>query len=123
MENARERLLLVEDDLDVSDALRALLQERGYSVQIAANGREALQILQTTPPPRAILLDLMMPWMSGWELLTEMRKIERLSGIPVIVVSALANTVDYLPNGVVGVSKPVDMDQLCRVIESCSSPL
>jgi CheY-like chemotaxis protein len=114
------RLLVVEDDSDTRLALKELLESRGYRVDTAGDGREALEVLQKSAAPHVILLDLMLPSMSGWELLAEVRKIERLAATPVVVVSALAGTPSHLPSGVVGLAKPADIDRLVELIEKVS---
>src|SRR3954470_10491942 len=89
---APRRVLLVEDDLDVRDTLQDLLESDGYDVIPAANGKQALDFLTLNDPPGAdlVILDLMMPMVSGWEVLDRMSDDPRLAGIPVIVVSAVA---------------------------------
>lgn len=88
------QVLIVEDDLDIRDALSQILEEEGYAVATAANGQEALDVLRTGPPPRIILLDLMMPVMNGWQFRAEQRNDPSLSRIPVIVISADNNVAD-----------------------------
>lgn len=80
--------MVVEDDPDIMDALRDLLEEEGFDVLWATNGKEALSCLATNLAPRLILLDLMMPVMNGWEFQQALRSDPGLSGIPVIVISA-----------------------------------
>jgi CheY-like chemotaxis protein len=82
------QVLIVEDDLDIRDALSQILEEEGYAVATAGNGLEALDLLRQGPPPRIILLDLMMPVMNGWQFRAEQRSDPALSAIPVVVISA-----------------------------------
>jgi CheY-like chemotaxis protein len=81
-------VLIVEDDLDIRDALSQILEEEGYLVATAANGLEALSLLRSGPRPRIILLDLMMPVMNGWQFRAEQRSDPALAEIPVVVISA-----------------------------------
>jgi two-component system chemotaxis response regulator CheY len=112
---ARGPLLIVEDDQAVCDIMREILEEHGYAVTCAANGREALALLRRTAPPRLILLDLMMPVMNGWELLRELRKTAELAGIPVVVLSAVSR--EATPEGVPTLAKPLSQESLIRLVE------
>jgi CheY-like chemotaxis protein len=79
--------LVVEDELDLREAIADLLELEGYRVATAANGREALDQL-AAKTPGIVLLDLMMPVVDGWQVLDAMRRDERLRGVPVVVISA-----------------------------------
>lgn len=81
-------LLVVDDDDDVRSTFATLLAEEGYKVEVARNGKEAWQRLLTGPPPVAILLDLMMPVMSGWELWDRIQANKELAALPVIIITA-----------------------------------
>ena len=81
-------VLLVEDDHDLRDSLRDLLEDRGYRVVEATSGRQALSYLITTDElPALILLDLLMPDMDGNKLLNLLWSYSRLSMVPVVVLS------------------------------------
>ena len=89
-------IMIVEDEPDMRDTLKDVLELYGYRVITAANGAEALEQLEerrSAGRPCLILLDLMMPVMSGWELLERLRDGSRpeLAEIPVVVVSAAAD--------------------------------
>lgn len=88
---ASNRVLLVEDDLDVRDTLQDLLESEGLDVIPAANGKQAIDFLTLNDPPGAdlVILDLMMPLVSGWEVLQVLESDATLRRIPVIVLSAL----------------------------------
>ena len=81
-------ILLVDDDAGVSDALSDLLISEGYRVAVAGNGAEALRYLDTHPLPSAILLDLMMPVMDGYEFRAKQRRNPVLASVPTFAVSA-----------------------------------
>ncbi len=81
-------VMVVEDDRDVREILREILEDAGYSVSWAANGREALAHLKRGRAPQVILLDLMMPVMDGLEFRTAQREDPSLAPIPVVVISA-----------------------------------
>lgn len=110
-------ILVIEDDVDIRDALQQVLELEGYAVSTAGNGREGIESLEAMAEmPCVILLDLMMPVMNGWEFLAAQRASPPLAGIPVVVVTAAgdkAKTVDtaaYL-------KKPVDLNALLDVVK------
>ena len=113
-------VFVVEDDRDTRDMLERFLQLEGFEVEVAENGLQALDRLNTGVQPCVILLDLMMPVMDGWQFRRTQVADEQLSRIPVIVVSAAGRervagieADDYL-------SKPVDLEQLLeRVTRHC----
>ncbi len=81
-------ILVVEDDTEIRAALCAILREEGHRVLSAADGSEALAQLRGGERPAIILLDLMMPAMSGAEFRAAQLGDPRLAGIPVVVLSA-----------------------------------
>lgn len=81
-------VLLVEDDLDIAEAMIDVLVDEGYLVAHAANGREALELLHHHLDPSVILLDLMMPEMDGSEFRAAQLLEPELASIPVVVLSA-----------------------------------
>ena len=89
MNDCRRAVLIVDDDHDVREALREVLQDNGYDVLEAGNGHDALSLLRGEPvPPCVILLDIMMPVMDGRQFRTAQRNDPALASIPVIVLSA-----------------------------------
>ena len=86
------RILLVDDDAALREALAEFLEERGYEVSCAGDGREALAALATLPAPDAILLDLAMPVMDGWAFRAAQRRDPRWALIPTIILSASLGT-------------------------------
>jgi GAF domain-containing protein/CheY-like chemotaxis protein len=80
-------VLLVDDDVEVRQLLRRMLEPAGYAVVEAENGRVALKHLREGPPS-VILLDLMMPEMDGFEFVAEFRRHEDWRGVPIIVITA-----------------------------------
>lgn len=113
-------ILLVEDDVDIREMIAEVLRAEGYVVEEAANGQEALSKLETrTDRPCLLLLDVMMPVMSGPSLLSALRKSARLSSIPVVAMSA-ADTVHEVSGVSRFLSKPVLPDEvLAAVREHC----
>ena len=113
-------VLLVEDHVDSRELLEEFLTLEGFRVETAGNGLSAWERLRRPPLPDAVLLDLMMPVMSGWELMRHVREDDRLRALPVVVVSG-AGSSQRLPEGVQAtVPKPVDLgelrDTLVRVV-------
>lgn len=83
-------VLVVDDDRNVRDLICAALSGQGYSAAAAGNGREALAYLKTAQRrPRLILLDLMMPEMTGWEFQRAQQEDPELAGIPVAIITGL----------------------------------
>jgi CheY-like chemotaxis protein len=113
-----KQVLIVEDDLDIRDALGQILEDEGYAVTTAANGLEALERLRAGPPPMLILLDLMMPIMNGWQFRAEQQQDPTLATIPVVVISADTNIGDKANQ--LGVSdffrKPIEISGLLQTL-------
>src|SRR5689334_22162272 len=86
----RKTVLLVEDDLAIRDVLQDQLEEEGHDVVPATNGRQAIEYLtlDATSTPDLIILDLMTPIVTGWQVLERLRADPTLARIPVIVVTA-----------------------------------
>ena len=114
-------VLVVDDDPDIRETLRFVLEDAGYPVYSAENGREALAILASGKQlPGLILLDLMMPVMSGDEMLRALKAVHALAQIPVTIVTASGAAMPPLASGLL--KKPVDLDVLLRIVQrSCSS--
>jgi CheY-like chemotaxis protein len=106
-------VLVVEDEHDLRESICDLLEYEGYGVAEAEHGREALQRMGVTRPG-LILLDLMMPVMSGWELMDLMKRDRAMSEIPVIVVSA---SHDPPPGAVAFLPKPFEVAELLAIVE------
>jgi CheY-like chemotaxis protein len=105
------RILVVDDNPDVRETVTAVLEAEGYRVECAENGAQALVALHHGIP-NAVLLDLIMPVMSGWELLQIVREDERWSKIPIIVLSAVRS-----PEGLPHLSKPIGVQELLDALE------
>jgi len=80
-------ILLVDDSEDGREVVRDLLEESGYQVVEAPDGREALTQLRSGLRPSLVLLDLTLPDMDGWELLAAIRSDSELARLPVVIVS------------------------------------
>jgi len=109
-------VLVVEDDVDILQALVQVLEDEGYPVRVAENGRAALVALRTNGarPPCVILLDLMMPVMDGWAFRAAQLDDPALAPIPVIVLTADGATLERgsLLDGTRALKKPIDLETL-----------
>ncbi len=110
----RSPVLVVDDDPDIRDALREVLEAEGFVVVCAANGAEALAVLHAGVLPRLVVLDLMMPVMNGWEVLAAVRADRALSDIPVAVISAALGRAPP-KDATCALSKPIDLDALLDI--------
>ena len=82
-------LLVAEDHDDLREQLAAALRGYGYRVRTASDGPEALRILRAAADmPEAVLLDFLMPQLTGWEVLQSMRSSDRMRHVPVVVLTA-----------------------------------
>ena len=114
-------VFIIEDDVDTRDMLSRFLELEGYRVEVAANGRQALERLAGGAKASVIVLDLMMPIMDGWEFRRRQIEDARLKDIPTIVVSASGRDRFSQISANAYLSKPVDMDELlARVSQFCS---
>ncbi|MEI7527339.1 MAG: response regulator [Elusimicrobiota bacterium] len=86
-------VLVVDDDKTTCDVISSVLAGQGYRTACAGNGKEALAYLRSASrPPRLILLDLMMPEMTGWEFRKVQQNDPALAGIPVAIITGLPDT-------------------------------
>jgi CheY-like chemotaxis protein len=107
------RVLIVEDDRDICSLFEAGLAMRGYTVQTASNGHDALAMLAPGHPlPSVIVADLHMPVMDGWQFLAALAEDPRLSAIPVVVLTAADDPSKSVPRPSTILIKPVTMDHL-----------
>ncbi len=120
----RNDVLAVDDDYDVLFALQDVLEMEGYRVIPARSGREALELLRRGLRPAVILLDLMMPEVSGWEFRAQQVVDPELAGIPVVVVSGQGlSDREVASLGVDAyLKKPVDLDQLLNTVGRYARP-
>ncbi len=111
-ESLRKRVLVVEDNVDIRELLVEILASEGYEVASAGDGRQALDTALRQRPD-VILLDLMMPVMSGWEFRAVQRATAALADIPVIVLSAFDSDLDVAAT----IPKPFVVDTVLDTIE------
>ena len=116
-----DKTVLVDDD-DVRNifALTSLLERYGMRVVYAENGKDGLEVLETTPSVDIVLMDIMMPDMDGYETMRAIRGIEKFRELPIIALTAKAmkgdrekcieaGASDYIP-------KPVETEQLASLL-------
>ena len=113
-----QSIMIVDDDEDIRDTLRYLLEDSGYTVVTARNGSDALDRLHEGARPAVILLDLMMPVMDGYQFVTEKVKHAALAPIPIIVVTADGNANEKAESiGAVSfLRKPFSLDTVLRTV-------
>ncbi|MDQ2977961.1 MAG: response regulator [Acidobacteriota bacterium] len=111
-----KRILLVEDDASVLEGVRRLLSAAGYEVETARNGLEALERVNHQKPD-AIILDLVMPVMTGWEFLSIRQRHGTLDRIPVIVWSGDEVSMPGLIGFGISLRKPVSPERLLGTLE------
>ena len=87
------KVVCIEDDPEMIDLVKLILTRRGYEVTGAMGGREGLEAIEQIKPD-LVLLDLMMPDMDGWEVYQQMKANDGTKHIPVIVVTAKAQSID-----------------------------
>ena len=106
------RVLVVDDDADIREALQIVLELEGYEVRTAANGRDAFAVLRGPAPFRAdlIVLDLMMPVMTGYAFRAEQLRDPVLAGTPVLLLTGYGDAAKHGAKlQAEAMSKPVDL--------------
>jgi DNA-binding response OmpR family regulator len=93
MAEERKTIVCIEDDPQVIDLVKLILGRKGFELVGAVGGREGIETVRRVKPD-LVLLDLMMPDMDGWEVYQQMKADEELKHIPVIVVTAKAQSID-----------------------------
>jgi CheY-like chemotaxis protein len=117
-------VLVVDDDLDVSQLIKDVIEGQGYRAIAANNGREALAVLQEEEErPALMLIDLFMPVMSGAELLKVVKQNARLAGIPRVIMTAANDQMIGVREDVPVLYKPVDFDALTRLLQRYCEPV
>ncbi len=116
----KKRVLVVDDEADIQAVIQALLESADYEVESAEDGQTALDKLESGVKPDIILLDLMMPGMSGYMLLNELHKRGLHTNFSIIVMSADVFTKQQMDRmGVKGfISKPFDINELQQMVDA-----
>jgi CheY-like chemotaxis protein len=110
------RVLIVDDDTDVREMLEMFLEHSGYATSLASNGAEALARMREQAPC-LVLLDMMMPGMSGWQFRERQLADSTLSKVPVVCITAAHDPQIVTARlGLPCLQKPVDLEQLASVV-------
>jgi CheY-like chemotaxis protein len=115
----RPYVLVIDDDEDLRATIQDVLEDQGFAVTTAANGREALDmLLRDESQPALILLDLIMPEMDGWAFRREQQKVPRLAQIPVVLFSGNVDDQAALSlNAAATMTKPLRLDGLVTLVD------
>lgn len=113
------RVLVVDDEPDIRATVSAMLEIEGYAVAEAANGADALAVVETDPPD-LILLDMRMPVLDGWAFAAEMRR--RNHSIPIVVMTAARDAARWAGEVAAAafVAKPFGYDDLISAVEQAA---
>jgi DNA-binding NarL/FixJ family response regulator len=115
------RLLLVDDEPGLREAVKDYLEESGFAVQVASNAREGWDLLQQNTPD-LVISDIMMPQVDGYQFLKQMREDPRFKRLPVVFLTAKGMTTDRIQGYNSGVDayipKPFDPDELVAIVEN-----
>ncbi|MEA2007838.1 MAG: response regulator [Chloroflexota bacterium] len=121
----KQLLICVEDEPEVTELVQIILQREGYEVLGAKGGREGLALIREKLPA-LVLLDLMMPDMDGWEVYQQLQAEDATRDIPVIVVTAKAQSIDkvlglYIAKVDGYITKPFKPSELVQKIQEVLS--
>lgn len=116
-----ERLLLVDDEPGLREAVQAYLEDSGFTVDTASNAQEGWELLQQHAP-NLVISDIMMPQVDGYQFLKQLREDPRFNTLPVVFLTARGMTADRIQGHRAGVdaylSKPFDPDELVAIVEN-----
>lgn len=110
-------VLVVDDETDIAEAVKSILEDEGYRVVTCSNGREAIDCVKDTHPDLAII-DVMMPVMNGFETIRALRGMEEFASLPVLIMSAIDPSVrprDYDWAGFL--KKPFSLERLLEQVQ------
>lgn len=115
------RLLLVDDEPGLREAVQAYLEDSGFTVEVASNARDGWELLQQTSPD-LVISDIMMPQVDGYQFLKQMREDDRFQALPVVFLTARGMTSDRIQGYQAGcdayLSKPFDPDELVAIVSN-----
>ena len=121
MAEEKKKVVCIEDESEMIDLVKLILGRKGFDLTGAMGGREGLEAVRRIKP-YLVLLDLMMPDMDGWEVYQQMKAEEELKDIPVIVVTAKAQSIDKVLGLHIAkvddyVTKPFGPQELLKSVE------
>ena len=117
----KKRVMIVDDDPDILTSLKIILEKEGYKVYAYEDGYECLRALKKGLKPTLIILDVMMPVMSGWEIHRRLGEHPRWRKIPVVFLTARVNETAeqmYERYGITRIKKPFDLKEFKERIEA-----
>jgi CheY-like chemotaxis protein len=121
-----KKILVIEDNDDIREAITGVLADEGYETDSAENGREGIEKLRFATSPTLVLVDLMMPSMNGWEFLDEQKKITNPLGHKFVTISAVSATQsmeDPTPLNTDGaIKKPIRLEELWATVTKYCGP-
>lgn len=106
-------VVVVDDEQEIRETLADVLEDEGFQVLSAGDGRQALALLREAERPCVVILDIIMPVMSGNEVYAVMQADPALAGIPVIVSTSDPSRA---PSGVLLMKKPINLDRLLNAV-------
>ena len=119
-------ILVVEDDPHLADLIRFRLMREGFEVRVAADGDQALTEFERAQPPDLVILDVMLPYRSGYELLADLRQRSAWVRIPVIILTSRTKEEDVVQGLTLGandyLSKPFRPAELLARIQKLLAP-
>lgn len=116
LDRTKRRILVVDDEPAVCEALCDILESEGYSVTTSPNGEDALSVLRSSkPPPDLIILDMLMPGINGFRFRRLQKKDPAIASIPVVAATAIGRVAGI--DADVILHKPLDVDVLLRVVD------
>jgi DNA-binding response OmpR family regulator len=120
MTNKKENILVIDDSNTNVVLVEAILNSKGYQITTAMSVKEALPIIDNQTP-KLILLDLLMPQISGYQFLEDLKKNDNTKDIPVIIVSAVTDKESRIKTKKLGavdyIEKPIDITALLNKVE------
>ena len=93
MQTEKKRILLVDDDPDVTTLIQSRLQSNGYEVDVAHSGKEGLERIKSQAKPDLVILDVIMPGLSGYEVCAQIKSDINLC-VPVLMLTSRSRTLD-----------------------------
>ena len=112
---ARKRILVVDDDVDIRTELAEFLETKGYQVEVAGDGREALEMIKAAPAD-VVITDIKMPRGDGYELIRQLRAMDPV--IPIIIIAGHVSQPDFNKakkfGGTIIMKKPISVRKLYK---------
>jgi DNA-binding response OmpR family regulator len=114
-------ILVVDDEFDLTSTLKAVLEDRGYRVRTCSTGREALECVRAEPPD-LLLLDVMIPLGSGYEVLDRLRATEEFAGTPIVLMNNVPPPADRPVRWQGFIKKPLSLAAVLGAVEALIGP-